>query len=98
MERCRNRSLIAVGVVAHPGGRVQIDGLKGTHEGPAQRKALANPDINVFNARVPLIDEPEGFLKQRALQAVHDKTVDLTFHHDGGVASRSQELRGSLDN
>src|SRR5277367_2549565 len=48
-------ALIAVGVVAHPVGIVEIDGLEGAHEGPAQCQALANPHINVLSPRISLL-------------------------------------------
>src|ERR1700733_5321527 len=67
LEDARVDALIAVGVVAHPAGRVEIDGLEGPHERPAQGEPLAYPDINVLNPRVSLLDKSEGFLQERAL-------------------------------
>ncbi len=91
-------ALIAVGVVAHPGGSIEVDGLEGTHEGPAQREALTNPDINVLNPRISLLDEPEGLFKQRTLQPVHDKAVELSFHDDRRMTGGPQKRCSALDN
>src|SRR5580704_11750278 len=68
-------ALIAGGIVADSSRSVEVDRLERPHERPAQRKALSNPDVNVLNPRISLLDEPEGLFKQRALQPVHDKAV-----------------------
>ncbi len=90
-------ALIAVGIVAHAGGRVEVDGLERPHEGPAQCEALTNPDIDVLNPRIALLDEPEGFFKQRPLQPVHDKAVELSLHDDRRMTGGTQKTCRALD-
>ncbi len=89
--------LIALGVIAHAAGRVEIDGLERPHEAPAQRQPLADADIDVLDARIAVGDQAERLLQQRALKPVHHEAVDLALHHDGRVAGRAQEGGGALD-
>ena len=92
-------ALVALDVVAHAARRVEVDGLERPHEGPAQRKAFADADIDVLDAGIAVGDEPEGFLQQRALHPVHDEAVELALHHDrrlaGGDAGRRALARRS---
>src|SRR6185312_11581052 len=90
-------ALIAFGIVTHAARRVEVYGLERPHEGPAQGEPIANPDVDVLDPGDSLLDEAEGLLQQRALQAIHDETVDLTLHHDRRVAGGAQELRRAVD-
>jgi hypothetical protein len=41
--------------------------------------------------------EPEGLLEERALQPVHDETIQLAPHHQRRMACIAQEGTGALD-
>src|SRR5580698_10870610 len=90
-------ALIAVGIVADPGGSVEVNGLERSHEGPAQRESLTNAHIDVLHPRISLLDKAEGLLQERALQPVHDEAVELALHDDRRMAGRAQEICGALD-
>src|SRR5262245_24170889 len=75
-------ALVAFGIVPHAARRVEVYGLERPHEGPAQGEPIADPDVDVLDPGDALLDETEGLLQERALQPIHDESIDLALHHD----------------
>ena len=96
-EEARVDLLVALDIVAHAARRIEVDGLERTHEGPAQRQAVADADIDILDRGIAVGDQAERLLEQRALQAVHDEAVELALHHDRRLAGGDQEGAGALD-
>src|SRR6185436_9666563 len=66
-------ALVALDIVAHPAGSVEVDRLERPHEGPAQRQPLANADVDVLDAGIAVGDQAESLVEERPLHAVHDE-------------------------
>src|ERR1700733_14579830 len=53
LKQVRIDTLIAVDIVAHTGGGVEIDRLEWPHEAPAQRQPFTNTDTHIFDVGKP---------------------------------------------
>src|ERR1700730_18363590 len=59
--------LVALDIVAHAAGSIEVNGLKRTHERPPQCEPVANADIDVFDSAHAVGDQAERLLEKRAL-------------------------------
>src|ERR1700761_9073968 len=84
--------VVARNIVGNTAWRVQIDGLEGSHESPAQAEAIANADIDILDAGIAVRHQAKGFLQEGALQPVHHESVKLAPHDDGRLAELAHEL------
>jgi len=78
-------------------GPIPRDAEYRLNERPAQRKAIAESDVDILDARVDFGHKAKHLREQRPLQTVHDEPVDLAFHHDWRMAGRAQHRSGALD-
>src|ERR1700722_14818291 len=92
LKQVRIDTLIAVDIVAHTGGGVEIDRLEWPHEAPAQRQPFTKTDIHIFDARTAGGYETKRLLQQSALHSVHHEPVKLTLHHDRSLSGRDQKV------
>ncbi len=84
-------ALVALDIIAHATGRIEVNGLERSHERPAQRQPVADADIDILDTGVAVGDKPESLLQQGALQAVHDEAVELALHHQRRMAGIDEE-------
>src|SRR5882672_5708508 len=69
-------SAVALDVIARTTGGVEVDGLEGTHEAPAQGEAFAERDIHILAARIAVGHQPEGLLQESPLETIDHETID----------------------
>ena len=84
--------MVALRIIAHAAGRIEVDGLERPHEGPAQRKPFPDADVDILDRGVAVGDEAEGLFEKRPLHAVHDEAVELALHHDRRLAGGDEEI------
>ena len=58
-----------------------------------RRRGLRGAGVHVLNG-IPVRDEAECFLEQRALHAIHDEAVQFPLHDERSMAGRDQEFAG----
>src|SRR5258706_3780576 len=84
---------IALAVIGDAARRVQLDGLEGTHEGPAKAQAVGDRVIEVLGAHVAVLHEPKGLREKCHLQAIEDEAIDLALHGDRHLAHALEVCR-----
>src|SRR5690348_16645665 len=55
---------VAACIVGDAAGRVQVDGLEGTHEGPAQAEPIGDALVDVLDRGVAVGDEPQRLVEE----------------------------------
>src|SRR3984957_5920554 len=83
--------LVALDIVAHAAGSIEVNGLKRTHERPPQCEPVANADIDVFDSAHAVGDQAERLLEKRALHPIYDEAVDFAVHTHRRLADGGHE-------
>ena len=69
----------------------------GSEKRPAQAKAILHGVIEIFRRNKTFADQAECFGKQRALQPVQDKAVDLAVDGDRHLPDLAIDLARTVD-
>src|SRR5579863_3909864 len=88
---------IARAVIRDAAGRVEFDGLKGSEERPPQAETVLHGVVEVFRRDIAFADQAKSFSKQRALQPVQYKAVDLAVDGDGHLPDLAKDRAGAVD-
>lgn len=83
---------VALAVVDDAVGGIEVDGLEGAHEGPAQAEALRDGGVDVLGRADAILHEAPGLHEEGVLQPVDDESVDLLAEDDRGLPEAEEEL------